>query len=495
MLNRRQFLLASGLAATLPDVGFAQTRGKTAMVLGMVLEPPGLDPTANAASAVGEVVLYNVLETLVKIEADGSFSPLLAESWQASPDFSTYTFKLRRGLKFHNGVPFNAHAVKFSLDRAAGADSTSKDKRVFAAMSTQVVDDDTVVLKNTSNYPGILSILGQGTAVIVEPSSAASNATQPVGTGPFTLERWVRGSSLTLARVPDYAGVQKPALEQVTFRFIADPAAQAAALLAGDVDVFLHAATRIVPQFQNNPRYQTILAGTRAKTIVAINHRRAPLNDVRVRRALAAAIDRKVLIQGAADGFGAAIGSHFVPGAAGYVDTTAINPFDPAKAQALLQAAGVQTPLRLRMPLPPPAYARQGGEVIAAQLSAVGIQVQLQNVEWAQWIANVYGGAHDYDLTMVSHVEPYDMVNYTNPDYYFGYDSPAFRALFAEIQQEGDEAKRNALLGRAQVMLAEDAVNVFLFQPTWPTIARTGIQGIRADEPISCNELAALAWG
>jgi len=495
MLNRRHFLLASGLAATLPHASFAQTRGKTAMVLGMVLEPPGLDPTANAASAVGEVVLYNVLETLVKIEGDGSFSPLLAESWQASPDFSTYTFKLRRGLQFHNGAPFNAHAVKFSLDRAGGEGSTSKDKRVFAAMSTQVVDEHTVVLKNEGNYPGLLSILGQATAVIVEPGSAETNATNPVGTGPFKLERWVRGSSLTLARWADYAGVQKPALEQVTFRFIADAAAQAAALLAGDVDVFLHAATRIVPQFQGNPRYQLIMAGTRAKTIVAINNQRAPLNDVRVRRALAAAIDRRVAIAGAADGFGVAIGSHFVPGAAGYVDTTGINPYDPDKAQALLKDAGVQTPLRLRMPLPPPAYARQGGEVIAAQLSAVGIQVQLQNVEWAQWIANVYGGAHDYDLTIVSHVEPYDIVNYTNPDYYFGYDSPAFRALFAEIQQEGDEAKRNALLGRAQVMLAEDAVNVFLFQPTWPTLARTGITGIRTDEPIACNELAALAWG
>jgi len=494
MLNRRHFILSTSLAATLPQFALAQRRGKTAMVLGMALEPPGLDPTTNAAAAVGEVVLYNIMETLVKINQDGSFSPLLAESWQASPDFSTYTFTLRKGLTFHNGAPFNAHAVKFSLDRAGGEGSTSKDKRVFAAMSTQVVDDYTVVLRNTNNYPGLLFILGQPTAVIVEPGSVETNGTNPVGTGPYKLERWVKGSSVVLTRWQDYKGMQQPKLDQVTFRFISDAAAQAAALLAGDVDAFPRVATRIVPQFRNNPRYQVILGGTRAKTIVAINNKRKPLDDVRVRRAISAAIDRDVAIAGAADGFGTPIGSHYVPGAAGYVDTKGINPFNPDKARALLQEAGVTLPLTLRMPLPPPSYARQGGEVIAAQLAAVGIRAQIQNVEWAQWIANIYGGARDYDLTIVSHVEPFDIVNYANPDYYFGYDSQAFRNVFDAIQSEGDEAKRNALLGQAQKMLADDAVNAFLYQPVFPTVAQSGVQGLWTDSPLSCNELAALSW-
>jgi peptide/nickel transport system substrate-binding protein len=130
-----------------------------------------------------------------------------------------------------------------------------------------------------------------------------------------------------------------------------------------------------------------MISGSRAKTILAINNKRKPLDDVRVRRAIAAAIDRKAVIEGAADGFGVPIGSFYVPGAPGYVDMTGINPYNPAKARALLHEAGVTPPLELTMKLPPVPYARQGGEVIAAQLAKVGIVAKLQNVEWAQWMS------------------------------------------------------------------------------------------------------------
>ena len=113
----------------------------------------------------------------------------------------------------------------------------------------------------------------------------------------------------------------RPRSSKVTFRFISDPAAQAAALLAGDVDVFPRIGTRVVPQFKNNPQFQVILGGSRAKTILAINNKRKPLDDVRVRRAILAAIDRKAVIEGAADGFGVPIGSHYVPGARGLSST------------------------------------------------------------------------------------------------------------------------------------------------------------------------------
>ena len=105
----------------------AQAQGKKdSVVLGMALEPPGLDPTAGAAAAIGEVVHYNVLETLTKIQPDGSVAPLLAESWTVTPDCKTYTFKLRQGVKFHNGEPFNAATVKFSFERAGGDKSTQQ---------------------------------------------------------------------------------------------------------------------------------------------------------------------------------------------------------------------------------------------------------------------------------------------------------------------------------------------------------------------------------
>ncbi|MEP6722512.1 MAG: ABC transporter substrate-binding protein [Variovorax sp.] len=494
MLNRRTVLTSAALAASLPQFAFAQSR-KDAMVLGMALEPPGLDPTAGAAAAIAEVVQYNILETLTKINADGSVTPLLAESWEISPDLKTYTFKLKRGVKFQNGEPFNAQAVKFSFDRAGGEKSTNKDKRTFANLSTQVVDDSTVVLINKEIDPDLPFVLGQATAVIVEPKSADTNATKPVGTGPYQLESWAKGSSLVLTKWDGFRNPAQAKLKKVTFRFIADTAAQAAAMLAGDVDAFQRIGTRVVPQFKANPQFQVILGGSRAKTILALNSKKKPLDDVRVRRAILAAIDRKAVIEGAADGLGVPIGSHYVPGAAGFVDTTGINPFDIEKAKKLLAEAGVKTPLELTMTLPPPPYARQGGEVIVAQLAKIGITVKVQNVEWAQWLSNTYGGPHNYDLTIVSHVEPFDLGNYAKPEYYWGYDSKAFVALFDKIKATGNAAERNKLLGDAQKLLATDAANGFLFQPQFPTVAKKGVKGLWKDMPIFCNDLSALSWG
>ncbi|GKT20396.1 ABC transporter substrate-binding protein [Acidovorax sp. SUPP3334] len=495
MLNRRT-VLATGALATVPLATSLQALAqgkKDAVTLAMTLEPPGLDPTAGAASSIGEITLYNVFEPLTKINADGSVSPLLAESWEVSPDLKTYTFKLRAGVKFHNGAPFNAAAVKFSFDRAAGEKSTNKDKRTFANLTTQAVDDLTVVVINKDIDPDLLFVLGQATAVIVEPGSADANATKPVGTGPYRLESWSKGASVTLARWDGYRTANAVHIRRATFRFISDPAAQVAALMAGDVDAFPRVTPRSVAQFKANPRFQVIVSGSWAKTILAINQQKKPLDDVRVRRAIAAAIDRKAVIQGAGDGLGVPIGSHYVPGAFGYLDTTGINPFDPEKAKKLLAEAGVKTPLELTMTLPPTPYARQGGEVIAAQLAKVGIVAKLQNVEWAQWLSGTYGNKN-YDLTLISHVEPFDLGNFAKPDYYWGYNSPQFNALYEQIKNAARPADRARLLGDAQRLLAEDSVHAFLYQPQWVTVANKNLRGLWKDMPIFVNDLSALSW-
>ena len=495
MLKRRT-VLATAAASALPIAlpAFAQKK-KDSIVIAMQLEPPGLDPTAGAASAIGEITLYNLFETLTKINGDGKVTPLLAESWEVSPDLKTYTFKLRKGVKFQNGEPFTAQSVKFSFDRAGGDKSTNKDKRTFANISTQVVDDHTVVLLNKEIDPDLPFLLGQATAIIVEPRSADANATKPVGTGPYRLENWVKGSSCVLTRWDGYHGAQQPRLKRVTFRFISDPSASAAALLSGDVDAFPRCPTRIVAQFKGNPRFQMLLGGSRAKTIISINNKHKPLDDVRVRRAILAAIDRKGFIEAAADGFGVPIGSHYVPGAEGYVDTTGINPYDPEKAKKLLAEAGVKTPLELTMTLPPPAYARQGGEFVVASLAKVGITVKVQNVEWAQWLANTYGDGHNYDLTIVSHVEPFDLVNYTKPDYYWGYSDPKFNQVYDKLKTTGNAKERAQLLGEAQRILAQDAANGFMYQPTFPTVARKDVKGLWKDMPISANDVSSLSFG
>jgi peptide/nickel transport system substrate-binding protein len=474
--------------------GAAQTRGKDAVVMAMALEPTGLDPTTAAAASIGEIVHYNVLETLTKIREDGTIAPLLAEKWTVAPDARTYTFELRRGVRFHNGEPFDANTVKFAFERAAAADSTNKDKPTYTAIEAiRVTDSHVVGIRLKTPNPDFLFHVGLSTAVMVEPKSASTNATTPVGTGPYRVENWVKGSSLTLARWPEYRDAAKVRMTRVTWRFISDPAAQIAGILAGDVDAMPRITGKAVDVFKADPRFKVMVGGSRAKTILAINNKKKPLDDVRVRRAIAMAIDRKAVISGAADGFGAPIGSHYVPGALGFVDTTGVNPYDPAKAKALLAEAGVKTPLELTLKLPPPPYARQGGEVIAAQLAKVGIVAKIQNVEWAQWMSGVFTNK-DYDLTIISHVEPLDLGNYAKDNYYWNYESPKFRALFSKISATGDDAERARLLAEAQRLIAAESPNAFLYQPQWVSVANTKLRGLWKDVPIFANDLSALYW-
>jgi len=498
MIRRRTALtLPAALGTSLalaPWLAQAQSK-KDTLVLAMTLEPPGLDPTAGAASAIGEVTLYNVFETLTKVNGDSTISPLLAQSWTVTPDNKTWAFKLKPGVKFHNGEPFNARTVKYAFERAAAADSTNKDKAVFAnIVNIAMTDDLTVVLTLKNPNPDFLFQLGQATAIITEPKSAAGNNTQPVGTGPFRLENWAKGSAIVLARWDEHRDAKAIKLRRVTMRFISDAAAQVAAMLAGDVDVFPRiAAAKSLPQFKSDKRFQVLIGGSRAKTVLAMNNKKKPLDDVRVRRAIAMAIDRKQVVEGAADGFGAPIGSFYVPGAPGYVDLTGVNAYSPDKARALLKEAGIDK-LELSMKLPPTPYARQGGEVVAAMLAKVGITAKQENVEWAQWLSGVYG-QKAYDLTIISHVEPLDFGNFARPGYYWNYESAKFNELWGKINATADRAQRDKLMAEAQKLVADDAVMAYLYQPTWITVAKAGVKGLAKDMPIFVNDLSILSWG
>src|SRR4051812_28444633 len=250
-------MIAAIVAVTIaPSAGLAQGK-KDSVVMGMQLEPPGLDPTTAAAAAIGEVTLYNVYETLTRINEDSSVAPLLAESWDVAQDLKTYTFKLRKGVKFHNGEAFDSAAVKFSYERAAAPNSTNKDRSLFQSIAAVTTPDaDTVVVSMKNPEPNLPFLLGQPSASIVEPKSAPTDATQPVGTGPFVLGAWAKGSSITLNKWPDYRNAAAIKLNKVTIRFISDASAQVAALLSGDVDAFPRiAAARSLPQFKSDPRF------------------------------------------------------------------------------------------------------------------------------------------------------------------------------------------------------------------------------------------------
>jgi peptide/nickel transport system substrate-binding protein len=492
-MKKSLFMLAlagSLVLGTALTPAFAAAR--TDATIGLVLEPPNLDPTAGAAAAIDEVVYANVFEGLTRFAPDGSVTPALAKSWDISADGLTYTFHLNAGVKFHDGSDLTADDVKFSFDRAVAADSTNAQKALFADIkSTDVVDPLTVTLTLAKPNGNLLFNLAWGDAVIVAPESAATNATKPVGTGPFVFKDWVQGDHVSLEKNPAYWGTPVK-LDKATFKFIGDPTAASAALLAGDVDAFPNfPAPEANEQFKSNPEFRVVVGSTEGETILAINNEH--ITDVRVRQAIAHAIDRQAIIDGAMFGYGTPIGTHFAPHNPDYVDLTAQSAYDPDLSKKLLAEAGV-TDLTLTLKLPPvEGYARRGGEIIAQELAAVGIKTTVTNVEWAQWLSEVFSDKN-YDLTIVSHTEPLDIGIYARDDYYFGYHSDAFKKVIADLDNSTDPAKRSELFKAAQKQIADDYVNAFLFELAKVGVERAKLHGLWENAPTQATDLTAVYW-
>lgn len=477
------------------SMGSTVLNAKDSLVVGMTLEPPHLDPTAGAAAAIDEVVYANLFEGLTRIDENGRVQPSLAKGWNISVDGKSYTFYLRSGVRFHDGSTMDSSDVVFSLKRAMSPDSTNAQKRLFELIAEiKTTDSSTVMI--TLNQPNgqFLWNLGWGDAVIVAPESANTNKSQPVGTGPFRFDRWIKGDSVQLIRFDDYWG-RIPVIERVTFKVIPDPSAQVVAMLAGDIDVFPNmGAPESLKRFEKDHRFDVFVGTTEGETILVMNQRRPLFQDLRVRRAIAHAIDRRSVIDGAMFGYGTPIGSHFAPHRLAYVDLTNLYPYDPDRARELLKDAGYKGGIDVVLKLPPPSYARRSGEIIAKQLSQVGFRVEIAPVEWAQWLSDVFRNDHLFDLTIVSHTEPLDIDIYARDEYYFGYFSPAFKAAMSAISKTTEDADRNILYGKAQRIIAADVANVFLFQLAKHGVQRHGLKGMWKNSPIQANDVTQAYW-
>lgn len=485
------------LAATLLALaaGTTANAARTDLVLGIVLEPPHLDPTAGAAAAIDEVVYANVFEGLTRIGSGGEVLPALAESWEISEDGKTYVFKLRQGVKFHDGSDLDAGDVKFTLDRARADDSANAQKPLFAAIDTvEATDPATVTVTLKQPQGAFLYNMGWGDAVIVAPESADGNKENPVGTGPFKFQNWAKGSSVTIVKNPEYWG-EPASLEKAEFRVIPDAAAAVPALLSGDVQAFPNAPVGdALPQIEADPRLKVVIGATEGETVLSTNNKKAPFDNLKVRQAIAHALDRRAIIDGASEGkAGVPIGSHFSPGNEAYVDLTGTYPHDVAKAKELLKEAGLENGFKATLKLPPPRYARDGGQIIASQLKEVGIELELISVEWADWLQQVFTDKN-YDLSIVSHTEPNDIGIYARKGYYFQYDNPEFDKVIAALDIENDQAKRNDLYRQAQEIIAKDAVNGFLFQLPKIGVWDAKIEGLWENSPVQANDLTKVKW-
>lgn len=478
-------------AAMIATTAMAQN---TSIRLGMQLEPPNLDPTGGAAAAIDEVVYANVFEGLTRFGPDGAILPALARAWSVSDDGTVYTFTLVEGATFHDGTAFDAQDVKFSLDRARAEDSTNAQKALFAGIVAVEVIDPTQVRITLDAPNGALPFnLAWGDAVIVAEESAAGNATNPVGTGPFRFSDWVQGDRVELVRNDAYWG-DPVALDSATFKFISDPTAAFAAMMAGDLDAFPNfPAPENLAQFEADPRFSVIVGSTEGETILAMNNGMPPLDNPRVREAVAKAIDRQAIIDGAMFGYGTPIGTHFAPHNPAYLDLTDLSAYDPEAARQLLADAGYPDGFTTTLKLPPPAYARRGGEIIAAQLREIGIETEIQNVEWADWLETVFKG-RDFGFTIVSHTEPMDIGIYARDDYYFDYAAPEFVAIMDELNATTDDSDRRALLQDAQRMIAEQYVNGYLFQLAKTGVADARLRGLWENAPTQANDLTGVSW-
>ena len=492
-LSRRHLFGAAGALATLSVLGresAAQARDR--LVIGMSLEPPVLDPTRNAAAAIREVTTPSIFESLGRIDRTGAVGPGLAESWNVSEDGKEYIFKIRPNVKFHDGEPLDAAVVKYSLDRLFAPESTNPAKSLYTDIEkVEVVDPSTVKVTLKSPNSFLLYSLSLGDAGIMHPKTAATNDKNPIGTGPFMFKERKEGDSITLVKSPTYRDAGAIKLETVIFKIVKDPSAQVSALLAGDVDAFPgFQAPELVDRLKKDPRFVVVVGTTEGEVILATNNGKKPFDNPKVRQAMAHAINRDELIS-AESGFGVPIGSHFAPHNKAYIDLTKTYPFDIAKGKALLAEAGYPNGFEASLKLPPVGYAQRAGEVLASQLGKIGIKVAITQLQWPQWLAEVFK-EKNYDLTIVAHTEANDLDRYARDGYYWNYNSPEFKAKWREVVATTDFTKRDELLKECQRIIARDAANGFLYQLAKIGVWKKELVGMWENDPSPSADFAGL---
>lgn len=462
----------SSSSSTLPPPSDAS------LTLGLVLEPVSLDFTTQSGAAIPQVLLDNVYETLVDQAQDGSIVPGLAKSWTVSDDGKTYDFQLRSGVKFSDGTPFTASDAAFSINYV----KTKWTVNVAAAM--KVVQSATAVspteLKVVLSQPSNLWLFKMTTRIgaMISQKYVSKLATEAIGTGPYVFSNWKHGDSITLTRNPNYWGTPAP-VKTVIFKYFQDPTAMNNAFLTGQIQVITTVQTpQALAQFENNSKYQIIDGTTNGKVMMTINNAKPPLNNLKVRQAINYALNKPALLKAAWAGYGTVIGSHEVPTDPWYVDLADKYPYDPTKAKQLLAEAG-QSHLTLTLALPPVPYATAAAPIIVNDLAQVGITVKTSNVTFDNWLAKVYGKPYDYDLTIINHVEQYDVTTVFDgtPDYYTQYTNPQV----AQLEKEGDAGDHATFIKDfQQVMniLADDAAAAWLWAFPNLMVADANVHGL-----------------
>ena len=489
-------LLAAACAAALAPLPAESRGGRLAFAISG--GPDTLDPQRTAATLAFQV-MKSLYDTLVEPDDRGVLVPGLAESWAMSADGRQWTFKLRPGIRFHNGKTLDAQDVVATFIRILDPKTASPKRTDYSAIDrVEAVTPLTVRFTLKQAFAPFLAALGQGWGAILPGNAIASGndfSRAPIGTGPFKIEEWSRDSFLRLGRFDAYFMKGRPALDGVTFRFVSETPVKTAGLLTGEFDVVDGVDPLDLPRLQQDPRV-TLLQRTNATVnVVAINNGRKPYTDVRVRRALWYAIDRKTVLKTAYGAGSIPVAEFMDVQSPFYVDLGDPYPYNPAKAKELLAEAGFPSGFIADLALPQP-YAThiKAGELVQAMLAQTGIQAKVRVVEFGFWLSRIFGGQHDYDLTIIGHTGKLDpdgrLAGYGDPSRsYVQYNNLHVAALVdaGRFTLRADLRKRT--YAEALRLMTQDAVMVFLGEPEDRLAMRKGVQNLKEMYAIDTYDL------
>ena len=463
-------VLFAFLAAAIAFAGCTRQKddGKTATELryGLTTEPTTFDPLSPSNTADGRSILFNVFEGLVKPDTNGMLQPCIAESWTVEQDGLVYNFKLRGGVRFHDGSIVNSADVKFSLETAiaAGFDGLSRVEEVT------VVDENQVRVTLKSPDPEFLPYMTTG-IVKAGNTDREKNIT---GTGPFYIESYTIQQNLVLKRFDNYwqrllpQPVVLPHLEKVTIVFLANSDALMVALRGGSIDGA--SITGSMAAQLDHRNFDIFHSYSASVQLMALNNAAAPLDDIRVRRALNYGIDIQEIIDAAFFGVGYPSASPIIPGFTVYYDDTVYYQYNPDFARTLLAEAGFgENKFSLEITVPSNYTMHvDTAQVIVSQLEKIGVDATIKLVDWATWLSDVYRG-RNYMATIISLdsavASPRNFLSryHSNSGSNFiNYKSGQFDTVYDTILTEMDETRRIRLYKEAQRVISTDAASVYI---------------------------------
>lgn len=480
----------------------AQPAGGT-LIVGRGADAVTLSYYANAAP--DSEVIAHVNETLFKLTPEGKIEPRLAESHRLSSDGRTMTIALRRGIRFHDGTPFDANAVKWNLDYFRDPNNRITYRFLVSEVtSVDVVDANTVRLTTGRPFVPLLAHLTHDFIAMHSPAAIekAGGALPPqgmpygrapVGTGPYKFKEWVRGDRLVLERNPDYWGPEKPVIDQIVWRVIPDDGARVLALESGQI----HVAERVPPRDTSRLALNRAVRVDRTSSLrtiyIAFNNQRKPFTDARVRQAFNYAVNKKAIVQTILGGAARVSDAPIAPGIVGYSPIMTY-PYDVNKAKALLAEAGFPQGLSVTMHHPTGRYVQDAAVAAAvqSQLRDAGINARLVTAEWATYLqmtgrpvdqtdiemfllgwGTVTGDA-DYGVYSLFHSTQWQPAGNSR----FFYKNPQVDTLLEQARGITDAARRAGVYKQAMDLIVKDAPWLFLHSESQITGVRREVQGL-----------------